>query len=575
MTVQFLAGRTTASRLLLALGLALCYGILNWAFRDLTLPGAPFVALRPQVAVPIIVGLAFGPGPGFITGFVGNVIGDSMSGYGLQFWDWSIGNGLFGAVPGILYLKNIRSIRTVGQFGMVMLLILVANLVGLSTGTFIDSLVLHRTTVNDAVLEWLLPSLLTNVLLSFAIVPLLLLAIKRLVLTLETRVILLVTFLLAVCIMGTTALLIWQTNNTLNSVLSYATAQQVVADATLDLLRWAGLASVVILIAGTVTSIYLVRRLTSPVSLLCIAAEAIGSGTYQTSMIQSVIKRHDQLGELGRTLENTVESLKIHIKELQEATAAKERIASELRVATDIQMGMLPRVFPLFPDHKEFDIFAVMHPAKEVGGDLYDFFLTDCNKLCFLIGDVCGKGIPAALFMAITKTLLKTAGMEGAAPDEMLSRTNGFLNPDNDSSMFVTAFCAILDTTSGEMTFANAGHPPPIYYDSANGFQSIEVPKGFVIGPLPDVSFTCRKMILKPGDTIFLYTDGVIEAVNTHDQLYSEARLQKTLAMSNHTDAASLVKWIQKDITDFVEGAPQSDDITMLAVRFLGKSNVS
>jgi len=139
--------------------------------------------------------------------------------------------------------------------------------------------------------------------------------------------------------------------------------------------------------------------------------------------------------------------------------------------------------------------------------------------------------------------------------------------------MFVTAFCAILDTTSGEMTFANAGHLPPLHYDGINGFQYIEVPKGFVVGPIPDVSFTCRKTILRPGDIIFLYTDGVVEAMNTKDQLYSEARLQKSLMKSNCTDVTNMVKWIQKDITDFVDGAPQSDDITMLAVRFLGKSS--
>jgi serine phosphatase RsbU (regulator of sigma subunit)/uncharacterized membrane protein len=558
------------SRLLLALGLAICFGILNWVCSGLTLPGAAGVALRPQVAIPVTVGLALGPLPGFITGFAGNIIGDFLSGYGLQYWDWSIGNGLFGAIPGILYLKNIRSIRTVGQFGLVLLSILVANLIGLSTGTFTGSLLLHRNLLGEAILEELLPSLLTNVLLTFAIVPLLLLAIRRLVLTLETRVILLVTFLLAACILGTTAVLVSHTNSVLNTVLGNATAGQVVADTTLELLRWAGLASVIILLAGTITSIFVVRRLTSPVSILCTAAEQIGSGDYQTAALRPVIKRGDELGELARTLRNMGESLKTHIQELQEATAARERIESDLRVATDIQMSMLPRVFPPFPERREFDIFAMMQPAKEVGGDLYDFFLIAPDKLCFVIGDVCGKGIPAALFMAIAKTLLKTAGMAGVSPDKMLSQTNETLYAENDSSMFVTAFCAILDTTSGEMTFANAGHPPPLRYDSVNGFQYLKVSEGFVVGPLPEPVFTCDKMTLKPGEVIFLYTDVVTEATDENNRLYSEARLQKALAGASHTDVTATVKWIQKDISDFVQGAPQSDDITMLAVRFLG-----
>ena len=571
MMANILAGRRLASRQLLALALALCFGILNWVCRDLTLPGALLVALRPQVVIPITVGLTFGPVPGFITGFLGNIVGDLMSGYGLQYWDWSIGNGLFGAIPGILYQKNIRSIRTVGQFGVVLLLILVANLAGLSTGTFIGSLLLHRTTVSDAILGWLLPSLLTNMLLAFAIVPLLLLAMKRLLLTLETRVIMLVTFLLAACILGTTAVLVSHTSNTLTSVLGNTSADQVVSETTLELLRWAGVASVVILLAGIILSIFVVKRLTSPVSLLCAAAETVGAGDYQTRIIKSVIKRNDELGELARTFQNMVESLKIHIQELQKATAARERIESELRVATDIQMSMLPRVFPPFPDHKEFDIFALMQPAKEVGGDLYDFFLIEPDKLCLIIGDVCGKGVPAALFMAITKTLLKTAGMAGASPDKMLSQTNEILNPENDSSMFVTVFCAILDTTTGEITFANAGHPPPFHYDSVNGFKYVKVPRGFVIGPMPDVNFTCQKMILGRGDVIFLYTDGVTEATDKNNQLYSEARLQQSLAKVNYADSITMLKHIQEDIADFVRGAPQSDDITMLAVRFLGK----
>src|SRR4030042_2011746 len=161
MITGIFAGRTISTKLLLALGVALFYGLLNWAFSGLHLPGATLVSLRPQVAIPITMGLAFGPLPGFITGFVGNVFGDFLSGYGLQYWDWSIGNGLLGAIPGIVYLMGIRIIKTVGQFGIVLLSILIANLVGLTTGTFIDSLVLHRISFQEAILGWLLPSLVT------------------------------------------------------------------------------------------------------------------------------------------------------------------------------------------------------------------------------------------------------------------------------------------------------------------------------------------------------------------------------------------------------------------------------
>lgn len=563
-------GRTIMSRVLLVLGFSLLYGLLNWIFNDLTLPGAT-VSLRPQVAVPITTGLVFGPLAGFITGLAGNVFGDFLSGYGLQYWEWSLGNGLLGAIPGLVYLKGIRIIRTVGQFGIVLLAILTANLVGLSTSSLIGSLLLHQLTVNEAVLTWLLPSLLTNVLLALIIVPWLLLAVRRLILTVETRVILIVTFLLAACILGTTAILVWEANNTLVSIAESAVAEKIVAGATLELLRWAGLASIIVLLAGIITSVFVVKRLTSPVSLLCAAAKIIGSGDYQTSIINPVARRNDELGELARTLQNMVESLKIHMQELERTTAAKERIESELRVATEIQMSMLPRVFPPFPDRKEFDIFAVMQPAKEVGGDLYDFFLVQPNKLCFIVGDVCGKGVPAALFMAITKTLLKTAGMAGLTPDKMLSHTNSILNPENDSSMFVTVFCAIMDTATGELRFANGGHPPPLHYDKFNGARYMELEKGFVVGPMPDVVFTCQSMTLKPGESVFLYTDGVTEATNSKNQLYSEQRLQQSLTGLKDVDATGMVKRIQEDIAAFIGSAPQADDITMLAIRFLGK----
>ncbi len=572
MTAKNLVGGKRVRRPLLVLGISLLYGLLNWAFSDLTLPGATAASLRPQVAVPIVMGLIFGPVTGFIVGCTGNVFGDMLSGKGLQYWDWSIGNGLLGVIPGLVHLMGIRAISTVGQFGLVLLAILVANLVGLSTGTFIGSLVLHRSPLNEAVLNWLLPPLLTNVLLAFIIVPLLLLAVRRLLLTLETRVILVVTFLLAACILGITAILVYKANATLVSVTETAVAAQIVTQATLELLRWAGLASIITLLAGITVSVFVVKRLTTPVSLLCTAARTVGSGDFNTGMLQPVARRNDELGELARTFQNMVESLKIHMRELQITTAAKERIESELRVATDIQMSMLPHVFPPFPDRKEFDIFAMMQPAKEVGGDLYDFFFVQPNKLCFIIGDVCGKGVPAALFMAITKTLLKTAGMAGLPPNQMLSHTNTILNAVNESSMFATVFCAIMDTDTGEVTFANGGHPPALLCDSAKGFQYLKVQEGFVVGPLPDIAFTCESLTLITGDVIFLYTDGVTEAADSDNRLYSETRLQQTLTGLKNEDAMGMVKAVWDDIETFVRSAPQVDDITMLAVRFLGKT---
>lgn len=567
-------------RLLLSICAALLYGALNWAFSGLTLPGAPVVSLRPQIAVPLFMGLAFGPLPGFTAGFLGNIFGDCLSGYGLTYWNWSLGNGLLGATTGLVYLSGIRTVRSVSQFGYVQLAIVGANVVGLTSATLLESVALQRVGFQDAVSNWLLPGLIANILIGLAVVPPLMVLLRRMVMTIETRTILVISLLLVVSVLGTTGVLISRADDALTSAISAVSpggavspgAGQINAEASLSLFRWAGLVAIFVLVAGTVMSVFTVRRLTSPVSLLCTAATTIASGEYETSVIAPVARRNDELGELAKTFRDMVESLKRHIEELKKTTAAKERIESELRVATDIQMSMLPRVFPPFPDRREFDIFATMQPAKEVGGDLYDFFLVQPNKLCFIIGDVCDKGVPAALFMAITKALLKTAGMAGSPPDDMLYRTNNILNSENDASMFATVFCAILDTETGELAFANAGHNPPFHYDGLGGFDYVKVSKGFVVGPMPNVSFTCQRMKLEPRQAIFLYTDGVTEAANLDGAFYSAKRLQQALTRLRDESATGMVKGIQEDVAGFVAGAPQTDDITMLAMRFLGKS---
>ena len=250
---------------------------------------------------------------------------------------------------------------------------------------------------------------------------------------------------------------------------------------------------------------------------------------------------------------------------------AKERIKSELRIARDIQMNMLPRKFPPFPGRKEFDIFAKMTAAKEVGGDLYDFFFVDDNRLCFLIGDVSGKGVPAALFMAISKALLKTEAMHGLSADEVLTRVNNVLAPDNDACMFVTVFCVIVDLETGNVEFSNGGHNPPLVSKGGGDFEYISIPKGFVVGAMEDMKFKKGTFSLNAGDSIFLYTDGVTEAMNPESELFSEERLKNSLAKLKDRSIEEIVKGVRTDIKNFVREAPQSDDITILAFKYKGK----
>ncbi len=263
-------------------------------------------------------------------------------------------------------------------------------------------------------------------------------------------------------------------------------------------------------------------------------------------------------------------SIKRFIENLRAETAARERIESELRIAHEIQESMLPKVFPQRP---EFELYALMTPAKEVGGDFYDFFFVDEHRLCFVVGDVSGKGVPAALFMAITKALLKNEALRGLPTDEILARVNNILFPDNQSCLFVTIFCCILDARTGEVQFCNAGHNPPLVCGAGGCAEYIKVPGGFVVGVMENTKCDRHTLTLKPGEMLFLYSDGVTEAMDPEHKMFSEERLQA--ALTQHKDDPALEGMILKlreEVHAFVSGAPQSDDITMLAVRFRGKA---
>lgn len=311
------------------------------------------------------------------------------------------------------------------------------------------------------------------------------------------------------------------------------------------------------------------RRITHPLTKLSDAALEIAGGNLDLKLPE--IKSNDEVGDLSDSFSVMKHSLKDYIANLTDTTAAKERIESELRIARDIQMGILPKLFPAFPDRDEFEVFASIEPAKEVGGDLYDFFFVDDKHFCFLVGDVSGKGVPAAFFMAVTKTLLKVVSERGLDPGEVLTKVNADLAADNESCMFVTLFMAVINIETGETRYANAGHNPPIFMPT-NGKPEWIPPLGDpVAGIMDTMVYTTKSMKMNPGDIIFIYTDGVTEAMNPKHELYSEDRLMDLIVKQTDPKAPSLVKTIDDSIKVFAEGAEQSDDITMLAMQFAGR----
>ena len=269
-----------------------------------------------------------------------------------------------------------------------------------------------------------------------------------------------------------------------------------------------------------------------------------------------------EFDDLSENINGVVSTLKGHID------AEAEKNAQELEVAKNIQASALPSVFPAFPGRREFDVYALMTPAKEVGGDFYDFYITEGNLFYFAVADVSGKGIPAAMFMMRAKTELKSLAESGLSIDEIMTRANDALCDGNDAGMFVTAWMGAVNLETGLMSFVNAGHNPPLVKHKDGSFDYLRRRSGLVLAGIEGVQYKKQEIQLKPGDVIFLYTDGVTEATNAQVQLYGEERLKNILNTSDFANVKEVCDTVKKDVDDFVGEAPQFDDITMLCAKF-------
>ncbi len=281
----------------------------------------------------------------------------------------------------------------------------------------------------------------------------------------------------------------------------------------------------------------------------------------------------DEMGRLYYAVRQMEQSIYDYIRDLTAITAEKERIGAELSVATEIQASMLPCIFPPFPDHtKQFDIYATMTPAKEVGGDFYDFFLVDDDHLALVIADVSGKGVPAALFMVITKVLLKNSAQSGKAPKDVLEEVNSQLCANNPIDMFVTVWLGILELSTGKLICANAGHEYPALCRANGQYELVKDPHGLVLACIEGSRYKDYELQLAPGDVLFVYTDGVAEATDSSNQLFGTDRMLASLNRNVEASPAELLPRLKADIDAFVGEAPQFDDITMLGLHYLGSA---
>jgi len=344
--------------------------------------------------------------------------------------------------------------------------------------------------------------------------------------------------------------------------------------AGLHRLEWNLLAIAAVgLIVLLVLVITISYRITRPLKALTAATVEIGHGNLQQKLPK--FSGGNEIDQLSAAFGKMQEDLIVHIDNLQKTTVAKEKIESELKIAREIQLSIIPKIFPAFPERKEFSVFALLESAKAVGGDLYDFFFVDDHRLCFAIGDVSGKGVPASLFMAVTQTLLKATAAKDLTTGEIVTRMNRSLARDNEMSMFVTYLVGILDITTGDVEYSNAGHNPPFIVRSQGEIEKLDKIHGMPLGVVDVHVYEASRFRLQPGDLLLLYTDGVTEAMNHHNQLFGEAQLVTELEKVVGSGVKPVVDHVMTSVKAHAAGQEQSDDITILALRFFGPAGES
>ena len=306
-------------------------------------------------------------------------------------------------------------------------------------------------------------------------------------------------------------------------------------------------------------------------ALKCIMVSAYGDmGNIRQAMNNGAFDfatKPIDLDDLSVTIEKAIEQIQ-YIKTMQKEHKELTSIKGDLAVAREIQQAILPRIFPPFPEETaSMDIAASMNAAKDVGGDFYDFFRIDSDHIGFTIADVSGKGVPAAIFMAVARTLLRATGIRAVSPAECMTYTNALLSQEAVNNMFVTMFYGIYNIRTGEVTYANAGHNPPYLVRADGSVEMLPLSKDIVAGAFDDFQYSQESLQLEPGDTLLLYTDGVTEAINTEDKEYGEGRLEKQLAQCSNLSCQEIIDKVKEDVKAFAGEAEQSDDITLFALK--------
>ena len=324
------------------------------------------------------------------------------------------------------------------------------------------------------------------------------------------------------------------------------------------------------IIAVAFAAVFFKRQVVEPVKIASDEASRFARENTKGKPIGKISK-YEEIARLATSIDTMETDMVNYMEHLTTLTADKQRISTELSLATQIQATMMPHIYPAFPDRTEFDIYALMHPAKEVGGDFYDFFLIDEDHLCMVMADVSGKGIPAALFMMASKIILQSCAMLGQSAAEILTKTNEAICSNNKAGMFITVWLGILEISSGKLTAANAGHEYPVIKRADGAFEVMKDKHGLVIGALEGVRYREYELQFEPGMKLFLYTDGVPEASDAENRMFGLPRMLSALNADKDAGPEKLLNHVLDAMGDFVKDAEQFDDTTMLCLEYRGK----
>ncbi len=326
---------------------------------------------------------------------------------------------------------------------------------------------------------------------------------------------------------------------------------------------------ILVLLLGILISQFVAGRIVKPIESMTDDIVE-GARTGKQFEMTKLYSTGDEIEVLAKAFDDLSRKARKYVKDITAITAEKERISTELSLATQIQGAMLPHIFPPYPDRHEFDVFAMMEPAREVGGDFYDFFLIDDDHLCLTIADVSGKGIPAALFMMISKTILQSCAMLGIPAGEILTKTNEALCSNNQVEMFVTVWLGILEISTGKLTCANAGHEYPVLKKAGGTFELLKDKHSFAVGGMEGIRYKEYILQLEKGDKLFLYTDGVPEATDAENGMFGTDRMLDALNAEPDAKPEQLLRNVRGAVSGFVKDAEQFDDLTMLCIEYNG-----